>query len=61
MFKVESPARRLMQQLLFRFIFYGVTVLETLLDRVVPMGESPTKRAFNFQHLSKITVPNNDD
>ena len=41
-FKVESPARQLMQHLLSRFI---------LLDRVVSMGESPTKRAFNSLHL----------
>ena len=44
-FKVESPARRLMQHLLSRFICYGETVPGTLLDRVVSMGESPSKRA----------------
>ena len=38
-FKVESPARRLMQHLLSRFICYGETVRGTLLDRVVSMGE----------------------
>ncbi|KAK2182126.1 hypothetical protein NP493_366g02038 [Ridgeia piscesae] len=36
-FKVESPARRLMQHLLSRFMFYGETVPGTLLDRVVSM------------------------
>ena len=36
-FKVESPARRLMQHLLSRFICYGKTVLGTLLDRVVSL------------------------
>ena len=59
-FKVESPARRRMQHLLSRFIFYGKTVLGTLLDRVVSMGESPTKRAFNSQHVPKTSVTNND-
>ena len=59
MFKVESP-RRLMHHLLSRFICCGVTVPGTLLDRVASMGESPTKRAFNSQHISEITVPNND-
>ena len=57
-FKVESPACRLMQHLLSRFIFYGKTVLRTLLDRVVSMGQSPTKRAFNYQ--PKTSVTNND-
>ena len=32
-FKVESPAHRLMQHLLSRFLFYGKTVPGTLLDR----------------------------
>ena len=58
-FKVESQARRLMQHLLSRFIFYGKTVPGTLLDRVVPMGESPIKRGVtnnnglvdSFRHL----------
>ena len=59
-FKVESPARRLVQHLLSRFIFYGKTVLGTLLDRVVSMGESPTKRAFNSQHIPETSVINND-
>jgi hypothetical protein len=59
-FKVESPARRLMQHLLSRFICYGKTVPGTLLDRVVSMGESPTKRAFNSQHVPKTSVTNND-
>ena len=59
-FKVESPARRLMQHLLSRFIFYGKTVLRTLLDRVVSIGQSPTKRAFNYQHVPKTSVTNND-
>ena len=52
--KVESPARRLMQHLLSRFICYGKTVPGTLLDRVVSMGESPT------QHVPKTNVTNND-
>ena len=38
LYKVESTARRLMQHLLSRFIFYGKTVHGTLLDRVVSMG-----------------------
>ena len=59
-FKVESPARRLMQHLLSRFTFYGKTVPGTLLDRVVSMGESPTKRAFNSQHVPETSVTNND-
>ena len=46
-FKDESPTRRLMQHLLSRFIFYGKMIPGTLLDRVVSMGKSPTKRAFN--------------
>ena len=50
-FKVESPARRLMQHLLFRYIFYGKTVPGNLLDTVVYMGESPTIRAFNSLYL----------
>ena len=50
-FKVKSPARRLMQHLLSRFICYGETVPGTLLDRVVSMGESPSKPAFNYQHV----------
>ena len=58
--KVESPARRLMQHLLSRFLFYGKTVPGTLLDRVVSMGESPTKRAINSQHVPKTCVTNND-
>ena len=45
---------------LLLFIFYGKTVPETLLDRVVSMGESPTKRAFNPQHVPKTSVTNND-
>ena len=53
--EVESPIRRLMQHLLSRFICYGKTVLGTLLDRVVSMGESPTKRAFNYQHVPKTS------
>ena len=59
-FKVESPARRLLQHLLSRFIWYGKTIPGSLLDRVVSMGESPTKRAFNSQHISKTSVTNND-
>ena len=58
-FKVEIPARRLMQHLLSRFICYGETVPETLLDRVVSMGESPSKRAFNSQHVPETSVTNN--
>ena len=60
LFKVESPARRLMQNLLSRFICYGKTVPGALLDRVVSMGESPTKRAFNSQHVPKTSVTYND-
>ena len=58
--EVEIPARRLMQHLLSRFICYGKTVPGTLLDRVVSMGESPTKRASNSQHVTKTSVTNND-
>ena len=57
-FKVESPARRLMQHLLSRFIFYDETEPGTLLDRVVSMGESPTKRAFISQHVPETSVTN---
>ena len=35
-------------------------VAGTLLDRVVSMGESPTKRDFNSRYISKTGVPNND-
>ena len=55
-FKVDSPAHRLMQHLLSCFIFCGPTVPGTLLDRVLSMGKSPTKRAFNSQYISKTTV-----
>ena len=48
--------RRLVQLLLSRFICYGETVPGTLLDRVVSMGESPTKRAFNSQHVPETSV-----
>ena len=54
--KVESPARLLLQHLLSRYIFYGKTVPGTLLDRVVSIGESPTKRAFHSQHVPKTSV-----
>ena len=57
-FKVERPARRLMQHLLSRFICYGETVPGTLLDRVVSMGESPSKRAFNYQHVPQSSATN---
>ena len=50
-----------MQHLLSRVIVCGVTVPGTLLDRVVYMGESPTKRAFTYQYIPKTSVPNNDD
>ena len=49
-----------MQHLLSRFIFYGETVPGTQLCRVVSMGESPTKRAFNSQHICETSVTNND-
>ena len=57
-FKVESPARRLMQHLLSRFICYGETVPGTLLDRVVYMDESPSKRAFTYQHVLESSATN---
>ena len=41
-----------MQHLLSRFICYGETVPGTLLDRVVYMGESHIKRAFNYPQSS---------
>ena len=49
-----------MQHLLSSFICYGVTIPGTLLDRVVSIGESPTKQAFNSQYISETSVPNND-
>ena len=51
--------RRLIQHLLFHFIVYGVTIPEILMDRVVFLGESPTKRAFCNCIIIKV-VPNND-
>ena len=45
-FKIDSPARSLMQFLLARYITYGTTVPGTLLDRVVFIGESPLKCVF---------------
>ena len=45
-FKIDSPARSLMQFLLARYITYGTTVPGTLLDRVVSIGESPLKCVF---------------
>ena len=45
-FKIDSPARSLMQFLLARYITYGTTVHGTLLDRVVSIGESPLKCVF---------------
>ena len=44
-FKIESPARSLLQFLLARYITYGTTVPGTLIDRVVSIGESPLKNA----------------
>ena len=35
------------------FYCYGVAVPGSLLDRVVSMGESTTKRAFNSQYISE--------
>ena len=57
-FKVENPARRLMQHLLSRFLCYDETVPGTLLDTVVSMGESPSKRAFNYQHVPESSATN---
>ena len=54
---MESPARRLMH-LLSRFICYDEAVPGTLLDRVVSMGESPSKRVFNYQHVPESSVTN---
>ena len=45
-FKIESPARSIMQFLLARYITYGTTVPGTLIDRVVSIGESPLKCVF---------------
>ena len=45
-FKIESPARSIMQFLLARYITYGITVPGTLIDRVVSIGESPLKCVF---------------
>ena len=55
-----SAARRLMQHLLSSFICYGEMVPGTLLDRVVSMGESPSKRDFNSQHVPETSLTNND-
>ena len=55
---MESPARRVMQHLLSRCICYGETVPGTLLDRVVSMGESPSKRPFNCQHVPESSATN---
>ena len=49
-----------MRHLLSSFILNDKTVPGTLLDRVLSMGESPTKRAFNYQHVPKTSVTNND-
>ena len=58
-FKIDSPARSLMQFLLARYITYGTTVPGTLLDRVVSIGnlllnaflESvATKKKFKRRH-----------
>jgi len=46
--------------MLSRFILSDVTVSEPRLDRVVSMGESHTKRAFNSQYISKTSEPNSD-
>ena len=48
----------LWQHLLSRFICYGETVPGTLLDRVVSMGESSSKRAFNYQHVHESSATN---
>ena len=45
-FKIESPARSIMQFLLARYITYGTTVPGTLIGRVVSIGESPLKCVF---------------
>ena len=45
-FKIDSPARSLMQFLLARYITYGTTVPGILLERVVSIGESPLKCVF---------------
>ena len=47
-----------MQHLLSRFLCYGEAVPGTLLDRVVSMDESPSNRAFNYQHVPENTVTN---
>ena len=49
-----------MQHLLPRFLFYGKMVPGILLDRVVSMGESPSKQACNSQHVPETSVTNND-
>ena len=45
-FKIESPARSIMQFLLARYITYGTTVPVTLINRVVSIGVSPLKCVF---------------
>ena len=47
-----------MQHVLSRFIVYGVTVRGSLLDRVLPLGESLPKGAFCNCIITK-TAPNN--
>ena len=45
-FKIESPARRIMQFLLARYITHGTTVPGTLIDSVVSIWEYPLKSVF---------------
>ena len=48
-FKIESPARGVMQFLLARYITYGTTVHGTLTDRVVTIGESLLNAFFFYK------------
>ena len=60
-FKIDSPARSLMQFLLARYITYGTTVPGTLLDRVVSIGESPLKCVFRKCGHKKIILKDGID
>ena len=59
-FKVESPARRLMQYFLAHYITSGSTVPGTLLDRVVALGKSPLTLLFRQSSAKKNIYQNHD-
>ena len=55
-FKIESPARSIMQFLLARYITYDTTVHGTLIDRVVSIGESLLKCVFFRKSGHKVYI-----